>query len=826
MPLPNPKTFVPPSGPSDAKVALVGEQPGQMEVRRRRPFIGPAGRELDSDLNSAGLIRQECYITNTIKDLDWPIQRYMKYISRRDAKYYDVSPEAEEYFKLLKKELTDVDPNVIVAIGNPALWALCSVAGIMSYRGSVLESTLIPGKKVVPIIHPATVIPPKKVYLNKHLIIMDLNKVRREKKFPEIRRKARKSIIAPTFDEAMGYLWECFDQGIHGRTIDYDIEVYNEEVSCISFAISPIRAMCIPFINSAGDYFSVEQEAEIWLMIGRIMSHRGIKKRGQNLSFDSHFLLKKYGIKVYNVDDTMVAQNTLFPDYPKGLHFITTMYTDMPYYKDDGKYWFKIGGSFEDLWVYNNKDSLSTSEAFPKQVFDLKRQKNLHSYRHQVRLIEPLTYMEERGIRVDVEGMKAEAGRLETEVRKLEEQLNSKAGMELNAKSSKQVMNYFYVIKGHKPYLHKGRPTTNDMAMKRLIRKGFKEAKLVQQIRKYYKLMSNYLDIEKVDSDGRLRCSYNPVGTRFSRLSSSANIFGTGMNMQNWPHSMLKFLLADDGYVYYSYDLSQFENRIVAYVGNVVPMIEAFEAGRDVHSLTAGLILGKPPDEISNEDGSSTIGDGTHSERFWGKKSNHGLNYDLGYKNFALNLEIPEREAKWIVEKYHSIYPGVRQNYHAMVRRQLSENRTLTNLLGRKTLFLGEWGDSLFKEAYACIPQGTCGDVINRRGVCYIYYDQDQFKDVELLIQVHDSVGFQIPLSTSWTDHARILLSIKRSLETPLKWKDREFVVPADLTMGLSFAGGKEFKHKNFPATEEALAKELEKAYERLLIQSETHRQR
>lgn len=812
----NSKTFVPPSGPKPAKIALVGEQPGRTEVRRRKPFIGPAGRELDKLLNAAGIIRQDCYITNTVKDLDKPIEAYMRYYSRKAAKYYTVTPDAEEYFQLLRKELTEVNPNVIVAIGNPALWALCSVAGIMSWRGSVLESTLLPGRKVVPIIHPATLLPPKKVYLNRHLILMDLKRVESESKFSDIRRKHRKSITAPTYDEVVIYLWECFDKGIHGTTIDYDIEVYNGEVACISFAISPVRAMCIPFINSSGDYFTVEQEAAVWLLIEKIMSHRGIRKRGQNLAFDSHFLLKKYGIKVYNIDDTMVAQNTLFPDYPKGLHFITTMYTDMPYYKDDGKHWFGVGGGFEDLWTYNNKDTFSTSDASPKQTFDLKRQKNFGTYKHQARLIEPLTYMMERGIKVDVEGMKKESKKLVEEVGELEEQLNSKVGMTLNANSPKQVMNYFYVIKGHKPYLHKGRPTANDTAMKRLIRKGYEEAKLIQEIRKHNKLASNYLDIDKVDPDGRLRCSYNPVGTRFSRLSSSKNIFGTGMNMQNWPHSMLKFLLADDGYIYYSFDLSQFENRIVAYVGNVVPMIEAFETGKDVHSLTAGLILGKPPDEISNEDGSSPIGDGTHSERFWGKKSNHGLNYDLGYKNFALNLEIPEREAKWIVAKYHEIYPGVRQNYHAMIRRQLAENRTLTNLLGRKTLFLGEWGDSLFKEAYACIPQGTCGDVINRRGICHIYYDQQKYSPVELLIQVHDSVGFQIPLTTSWLEHAEILLDIKRSLETPLRWKDREFVIPADLTMGLTFAGGKEFKHRNFPATKELLAKELEEAYKEL----------
>ena len=142
------------------------------------------------------------------------------------------------------------------------------------------------------------------------------------------------------------------------------------------------------------------------------------------------------------------------------------------------------------------------------------------------------------------------------------------------------------------------------------------------------------------------------------------------MNLQNWPHSMLRYLIADEGHIYYSFDLSQFENRIVAYVGNIKQMIEAFETGIDVHSLTAALIFGKPINEVSRKDGSCPLGDGQHSERFWGKKANHGLNYDLGYKSFALYYELPEREAKAIVERYHQAYPGVRQTFHAEVRKQ------------------------------------------------------------------------------------------------------------------------------------------------------------
>ena len=72
-----PKRYVPGRGPREAKIAIVGEQPGRTEVMHGRPFIGPAGEELDKCLHTAGIIRSECYITNVVKDLDNPLKYYI-----------------------------------------------------------------------------------------------------------------------------------------------------------------------------------------------------------------------------------------------------------------------------------------------------------------------------------------------------------------------------------------------------------------------------------------------------------------------------------------------------------------------------------------------------------------------------------------------------------------------------------------------------------------------------------------------------------------------------------------------------------------------------
>lgn len=816
-------TFVPPSGDlTTAKFVFVGEQPGKVEVRRREPFVGPAGRELHEDMQQVSILKSDCYFTNVFKDLDQPLAAYWSFKSS-DA--FGPTPLGKPYIDLLEEELRGYK-GVIIAVGGVALGTLCNRSGITKWRGSILECDLIPGTVVVPIIHPATVIPPKNVYLNKRLIQYDLLKARNIA-YGQYEPTTRRFHMRPSFTEALEWISQYREFGLSGQIIAYDIELCNMELSCISFSSNNWEsAHCIPFVNEKGDYFTPPQELQILREIAKILEDPNITKNGQNISFDGHFLLSRYGIKTLNSHDTMIAQKTLMQDYPVGLDFIASVWTDMPYYKGEGKSFFQGNtGRWEVLWEYNNRDSRVCAEALPKQMEQIKKMGNEAAYERQRRLVEPLVFMQEKGIRVDVSGMLKANAEYEVIEMELREKLNEMTGG-LNPNSPKQIADYFYYKRGLKPYKSRktGNADTSVDAMKRLTRRGFEEAKIILEIRRIAKIRSTYIPVEggklvKIDDDGRIRCSYNPVGTKFSRISSSTSIFGTGMNMQNWPHSLLVYLLPDPDYFYWSFDLAQAENRIVAYCGMVEAMIQAFEEGRDVHSLTAGLIFNKSPEDVSDEPGSCSLGQGEHSERFWGKKANHGLNYDLGYRTFALYYEINERDSKFIVEKYHLAYPGVRNRFHAMVKAQLQKNRVVTNLLGRRVLFLDQWGDSLFKEAYSCIPQGTVGDIINEYGVEYVYYNQDEFGDFDLLTQVHDSVGGQAPIPTTyegWVATAKKLMKIKKSLEIKLSVHDREFVIPADLTVGLSFGkkSGLEIKWKEFPNNAETLAKKLKEFLE------------
>ena len=829
------RTFVPPTRPASCKLALIAEQPGKSEIFSKppKPLIGPAGKELDKCFNAVKIIRPEVYLTNVIKDLDNPLQHFIDLSGKSPV----VSPEGQLYIDLLKEELSECSANTLVAMGNIAMFALTGRVGITKWRGSVLESTLVPGRKVIPTIHTSTLLPKKDrpaQYMNRYLIINDLDRANRISQMTDFTFKPRNLIISPSYYDVLTILSRIKESGLAGNRISFDIEITNFEVSCISFTDSSNWAVSIPFIFEGGDYFAPEQETEIWKLISEILESDTIRKNGQNLVFDGHFLLNKYGIHLTNFDDTMVMFNTIFPEFRKsqkyqalssGLHFINSLYIDdIPYYKEDGKFWLKGIGSWERGWQYNCLDSVSCAELIPKLSEDLSKQDNVEHYQRQVKVVEPCIFMQERGVRIDMEGMKDAIINYEKELKENEAELERLAGFQLNANSNQQLCDYFYTKAGRVPYKKKRTDgstsdTVDANALKRLTRQGIREAALVRDIRKTRKKLSTYTDLNKVDPDNRLRCSYKAVGTKFTRLSSSKNIFGTGMNQQNWPHELLKFQLYDEGYLGYEVDLSQAENRIVAYVGNVTQMITAFEEGMDVHRLTAALIFGKGYNDISDEDGSSDLGNGEQSERYWGKKSNHSFNYDLGYKSFALSSELPESDAKWILARYHMAYPGVRQNYHKLVQSMLSKNRTIINLLGRNTKLLEEWGDKLFKVGYSCIPQGSVGDIINERGINFIYYNPQWFSPVEILKQVHDSISFQIPLTLSWLQHAEIIQRIRNSLEQPLHWEDRTFVIPVDFTIGLNMRKeeGNSLKHDKWPESTHELACALSDAYDELL---------
>jgi len=308
---------------SGAKIVLVGEAPGASEVRAGQPFVGPAGQLLNRCLSQAGLARSEITITNVIK---------VRPNNNDVSEFIDLSKKKptetavyRESLEILKLELRSWKPNVVVACGAVPLYALTGRQGILNWRGSILESSLIPKLKVIPTIHPAAA-------LRQHTftfpIIFDLKRVKKEALTPTIQLPTRTYILEPTLKQVLDY----FDKMTY--PVAFDIEVSNKEVSCISYCCDPSVAISIPFLCDRGHYWTAEEEEIVWRRIKEVQEDPLVLKVAQNAIFDITFLAQKCNILTQGlIGDTMIAFHHLYPDLPKGLGFITSVCTREPYYK-------------------------------------------------------------------------------------------------------------------------------------------------------------------------------------------------------------------------------------------------------------------------------------------------------------------------------------------------------------------------------------------------------------------------------------------------------------------------------------------------------------
>ena len=775
----------------------------------------PAGGLFDELLRTAGINRIDCYITNVIKERP-PNNDIKKFIDTTRATPI-ISPIGQEYIEKLYKELDKVNANVFVPLGNVAMFVLTGNKDILKRRGSVLYSEALDAK-VIPTIHPSFALRYGN-FLHQYYILHDLIRILKDSIAPEMNLPYREYKIAPSFNDCLEYLHQC-NRSSH---VAFDIELafptksLVNEVGCISFSKESKDAISIPFIVGGKDYFTLEQETEIWVKIAKLLENPKVIKIAQYGFFDWTFMFERYGCRIQpTLDDTQVAQGILEPDFKRDLGFITSIHSREPYYKDESKF-RKKGGTDQDYWLYNAKDSVVLQDVHPKQYNDLQQVDNVEAYDVERSLIEPLVYLTKRGLRMDKEGLKRERTRIEEGMAKVKEEIFDATNGEINNPNAhKQVQTYFYITKSIKAYTHRktGNVTSDDTALTRIAIRGYKEADLLLKFRRLAKMRSTYYGM-MLDDDDRLRCSWDFAVS--GRLTSSKTLFDTGMNMQNQPKEMREYMLPDEGYLAYSIDLPQAEPRIMAYIAPEPLMQRAFENNIDIHAQTAGLIFGIPIDEVSDEDGSSPLGNGTRSVRYWGKTGGLAFFYGRGPNSFSLDYQLPIKESRFIRDRFFTIYPGIGR-YHEWIKHRLRhKDRTLVNCYGRKRKFRERWDDALFRTAYDWIPQSTVAHKINQEGLRFLYENQQWFAPVEILNQVHDDIWFQISLDHPWQIHADIITRLRDSLSTPISWEGTNFTIPVN-EIKLSPKNFKNMEKANISSSSsQEVSKELSHVYQRFL---------
>ena len=525
-----------PKGDPKAKIVVISGWPLPEDGRKGELWGGSCGRILENVMTRAGIAPSSCYFTSIIKS---PIrnQKYNAFF-KEGRNRYKFTEIGEVHLKaFLEKELPKTDPIIYILVGNLALNVMTENWGASKFRGSVL-STINNKKAIATIGVMSTVID----FSLRGILSFDIIRASKEyKKGGRIERTPRNNQLFPTLEEAIEFLQVCKNS----KRVACDIEIDGTEVSCISFSYvketQDIRddkllyepsnhAISIPFwdYEKFSCYYSLEAEHEIWVHIASVLEDPKVEIIYQNAAFDASYLFNKYHIVTTNIQDTMIAAGIIAPEYSKSLGFLTTFYTDMPYYKDEGKEAIlasgkriKVAVSNEKFFLYNAKDSVVLPEILYKQFEDLRSIKNLDAYKAQRDIIYPILYMQSKGMKVSTELMQLSLVEARKQIEEYTKEIHSIVGYEINIKSPKQLKKYFYeelnfnLRKDRKT----GKPTVNEKALKQWAKKGNVVASLILKARKQAKLASTYYDM-KLDEDKRIRCSFNPVGTKSGRLSS------------------------------------------------------------------------------------------------------------------------------------------------------------------------------------------------------------------------------------------------------------------------------------------------------------------
>lgn len=331
-------TIVPPRGPFPTDLMIVGEAPGRDEVAYRQPFIGQSGQELTRMLIDAELHPASIYFTNVFK-IRPEGNRIEEFFTTKKLGEPSIPPcgagkylpvDSTFWLDLLREEIRLVQPKLILALGNTALWGLTGKAGISKLRGVIHD-----GPHDTPVIatwHPAAV----------------------------LRQWALRSIAVADFIKAKSYLdgelikpdddLELFLDPVLADLqkfrilvntypdLSVDIETAKGQITMIGFALTPTLAFCIPFFCPVTNlsYWTEEEEVEAWKFCRWALAQAKAKV-GHNFMYDTQYIeispARTPGIFSGKFDDTMLLHHALQPEMKKDLGGLGATYLNATAWK-------------------------------------------------------------------------------------------------------------------------------------------------------------------------------------------------------------------------------------------------------------------------------------------------------------------------------------------------------------------------------------------------------------------------------------------------------------------------------------------------------------
>ena len=521
----------------------------------------------------------------------------------------------------------------------------------------------------------------------------------------------------------------------------------------ISMATAPNRACYIPTGHSGADLYSDAPiqlpEALVLQKLKPLLEDPAVLKVGHNLKYD-WVMFDKAGINVAPIDDTMVMSFDLDAgrSFGHGLEELAKLHFDhecIPFKQLCGTGQKQI--TFDKVPLpqateYAAEDADIALRLWLRLKPRIAEENVARVYeRVDKPLVPVLARMEQRGIKVDRDYLARLSAEFGADILALEEKIYEAACGPFTIGSPQQLGEVLYgrlgLQGGRKG--KSGQYSTDVNELERLAGEGIECARLVLDWRQLTKLKSTYTDALQAvinPQTGRVHTSFSLTGAQTGRLSSN------DPNLQNIPirtevgRKIRDAFIASPGHKLLSADYSQIELRLAAHMADVAQLKDAFNAGQDVHAITAEEVFGTVDRETRNK----------------AKTINFAILYGSSAWGIASRMGLAREEGKAIVDRYFERFPGIRAFTHSTLAFVREHGFTQT-LFGRKTHFepnIRSPNPSIragAERAATNAPiQGTSADLIKR---AMARMDgalaEGGLSDVKMLLQVHDELVFEVP---------------------------------------------------------------------------------
>lgn len=355
-----------------------------------------------------------------------------------------------------------------------------------------------------------------------------------------------------------------------------------------------------------------------------------------------------------------------------------------------------------------------------------------------------LAQMERVGFEVDRQGICDYGDSMVQRIEALQSDIFSSAGVEFNINSPKQLGEVLFERLGLPTGKKTKRGYSTSADVLENLRYTYPIVEDILSYRSLTKLKSTYCDglLKVIDSDGRVRSTFNQTETRTGRISSSEP------NLQNIPvrtelgREMRKFFVAKKGYVLVDADYSQIELRILACMSQDEDMLEAFRKRSDIHLDTASKVFQVPYQMV------------TPLMRTRAKAVNFGIVYGIGAFSLSKDIGVTRREAQNYIDSYFDHYKRVKVYLDEVVKsaydsgyaQTLFKRRRYLPQLQSSNFNLRAFGERVAKN----MPiQGTAADIIKLAMIKIGKRLAAEEPKANIILQVHDEIIVEVPESSS-----------------------------------------------------------------------------